>query len=66
MPSQINFKKSSFSGRGGRCVDVAITKEVIYVRNSKKHNPVVEFTHDEWKAFLLGVKNNEFETDSEE
>ena len=62
---ELKFKKSSFSQRSMRCVDVAISKNRVVVRNSKKHIPVVEFTHEEWEAFLLGVKNNEFEINKE-
>ena len=66
MTAKLEFRKSTFSDRGGRCVDVAITEEAVFIRNSKKHNPIVKFTHEEWEAFLLGVKNNEFEINREE
>jgi uncharacterized protein DUF397 len=59
----LQWRKSSFSGNGGgNCVDVAADGEKIYVRNSK--NPggaMVAFTQSEWKAFLSGAKNQEFD-----
>jgi hypothetical protein len=60
---RLQWRKSSFSGNGGgNCVDVAADDEKIYVRNSK--NPgdaVVAFTQSEWRAFISGAKNNEFD-----
>lgn len=56
------YKKSSFSGlREPRCVEVDIRKDVIHVRNTRQKNIALEFTPEEWKAFVLGVKSNEFE-----
>lgn len=55
------FTKSSFSPYGGKCVGVSITENKVFVINTLTKKAEVEFTHDEWKAFLLGVKNNEFE-----
>jgi hypothetical protein len=61
----LRWRKSSFSGNGGgNCVDVADDGTKIYVRNSK--NPdgaVVAFTQSEWRAFISGAKNREFDLD---
>lgn len=57
----INFKKSSFSGREDRCVEVAILENNILVRHSKEKHPVISFTKEEWEAFTEGVKNSEFD-----
>jgi hypothetical protein len=63
--ASLQWRKSSFSGNGGgNCVDVAADGEKIYVRNSK--NPggaVVAFTQSEWRAFISGAKNKEFDLD---
>ncbi|MBK8760793.1 MAG: DUF397 domain-containing protein [Sulfuritalea sp.] len=56
------FFKSSFSGKGGKCVEVKIDSGAIFVRHSRKDQGMLEFTHDEWEAFLLGVKAGEFDT----
>ena len=58
----IKYKKSSFSMSGKYCVGVNISDTKVCIINTKIQNStVVEFTHEEWQAFLLGVKNNEFE-----
>lgn len=57
---QAHFKKSSYSGTR-RCVGVAITDETVFITNTKQPNLVIPFTRDEWKAFIDGVKNNEFD-----
>lgn len=60
-----DFKKSSYTNPGGiinRCVEVAITPMGVVVRNSNdKSKNTVFYTRDEWKAFIDGVKNNEFD-----
>ena len=59
------FVKSSSSQPGGiitQCVSVARTPSVVAVRDTKdKSKKTLTFTHEEWRAFLEGVKRNEFE-----
>jgi hypothetical protein len=55
------FRKSTFSGSGHSCVGVSIEKDKIFVINTITKKEIVEFTHDEWEAFVMGVKNNEFD-----
>ncbi len=59
----MTYKKSTYSPpRDPRfCVEVDIRKNVIHVRNTRRKDVALEFTPEEWKAFVLGVKNNEFE-----
>jgi hypothetical protein len=61
----LRWRKSSFSGNGGaNCVDVADDGEKIYVRNSNKPGgATVAFTPSEWRAFISGAKNQEFDLD---
>jgi hypothetical protein len=55
------FRKSTLSG-GGNCVEVAKREDIVLVRDSKdSSSPILRFTHAEWKAFLGGVRNDEFE-----
>ena len=57
------FKLSSFTG-GDRyaCVMVAKRNDVIGVRHSKDGSKTtLEFTPDEWNAFINGVKAGEFD-----
>lgn len=44
------------------CVEVAITADVIGVRDSKDNGrgPVLASTHEEWAAFLAGASKGEF------
>ena len=50
------------SGRHVPCVAVAIRPEGVAVRSTKdKANTTLFFGKGEWRAFLKGVKNGEFE-----
>jgi hypothetical protein len=42
------------------CVEVQFEQTVIRVRNSRWPEQTVEFTADEWDAFLLGAVAGEF------
>jgi hypothetical protein len=55
--------KSSLSLAHGNCVEVAsLTGGRVGVRNSRDASgPVLRFTPDEWRAFLGGVRNGEFD-----
>lgn len=57
------FFKSSLSTPTGNCVETDFsTGDVVLVRDSKDPDgPVLEFTHDEWTAFIGGVKLGEFD-----
>lgn len=46
----------------GTCVEVGHGIDCINVRDSKNPDgPVLVFTPDEWNAFLIGVKADEFD-----
>jgi hypothetical protein len=55
--------KSSLSFANGNCVEVAdLSGGQIGVRNSRdSRGPVLRFTPDEWRAFIGGVRNGEFD-----
>lgn len=55
------FVVSSFCHTESCCVGVAMDAEGVRVTNTTAPGPVARFTHEEWKAFVLGVKNNEFD-----
>ena len=57
------WKKSTRSGgNGGQCVEVRRHDGEIQVRDSKDlGGPVLTFTSAEWKAFVGGAKNGEFD-----
>lgn len=55
------FKSGSSNDHG--CVEVAFHNGKIGVRDSKTHGsgPVLGFTEHEWKCFIEGAKNGEFD-----
>lgn len=56
-----SWKKSKLSGPNG-CVEVAFVGDRVAVRDSKdRHGPILKFTPTEWKAFIGGVRDGEFE-----
>ena len=55
------WRKSSHSGANG-CVEVAQSDDQIAVRDSKDPSgPMLLFTPREWRAFLDGVRDGEFD-----
>jgi hypothetical protein len=61
--SHARWRKSTRSGSSGNCVEVADNLPgVVAVRDSKdRTGPVLTFTPGEWKAFVGGVKDGEFD-----
>ena len=56
------FRKSSFSQHSKYCVGVLIDKSSVKIINTNDNNSsVIQFSLEEWKAFVKGVKNNEFD-----
>ena len=58
------WRKSTLSSAGDNCVEIAFAADgSVGVRDSKQHGlgPVLEFTPDEWTAFLGGVRGGEFD-----
>ena len=61
--SELNWVKSSLSFSNSNCVEVAgLPDGRVGLRHSKdSEGPVLRFTPDEWRAFLGGVRNGEFD-----
>jgi hypothetical protein len=56
------FRKSSYSSPSGDCVEVAMQRVAVGVRDSKNRElPALVFSAQEWEAFIRGVKSGEFE-----
>jgi hypothetical protein len=60
------WRKSTRSGNGGNCVEVAtnlhVTTKIVPIRDSKDPTgPVLIFTPEEWKAFVSGIRSGEFD-----
>lgn len=58
---EVSWRKSSYC-QAQECVEVAEDNGFFLVRDSKEgeQGPVLQFTTAEWKAFLLGVADGEF------
>lgn len=56
------WRKSKASGKEGDCVEVAFADGTVLIRHSQ--NPsglILSFSHSEWRAFLAGARNGEFD-----
>ncbi|MBG0827362.1 DUF397 domain-containing protein [Planomonospora sp. ID67723] len=62
-PDDVSWVKSSLSSTNNECVEVArSTGGPVFVRDSKDPaGPVLAFAPGEWRAFLAGVRNAEFD-----
>ncbi|WKX70399.1 DUF397 domain-containing protein [Streptomyces sp. XD-27] len=56
------WRKSSYSGQGGNCLEVADNfRDVVPVRDSKDpHGPALVFSAGSWSSFVAAVKRGEF------
>lgn len=61
MDTLHDFKKSSFCSSCANCVGISIEADAVYITNTTAPGPVAKFSHDEWKLFVSGVKNGEFD-----
>jgi hypothetical protein len=51
--SRAEWRKSSYSGNSGNCVEVADLGQAVAVRDSKdREEAVLMFPADEWRAFI--------------
>ncbi|MEU9761027.1 DUF397 domain-containing protein [Streptomyces sp. NPDC047985] len=61
MDTDIRWQKSSFSGGGEQCVEVARHTEAILLRESDDPRVVTRTSRDKFAAFIQGVKTGEFD-----
>ncbi len=62
MNDTYKWRLSSYTGQGNSCVEVAVLPHGIAVRDSKDPGgPVLDFTPAEWRAFIAGVRDGEFD-----
>jgi hypothetical protein len=60
MDGHGEYRISSFSG-GGSCVEVALSGTVSVRHSARRDESTLVFTHEEWDAFVKGVKAGEFD-----
>lgn len=58
-----NFKKSSFCVIAA-CVQVANMGSTIFILQSENPKIMISVSKEEWRAFVAGVKNGEFDFES--
>ncbi|MEU9074123.1 DUF397 domain-containing protein [Kitasatospora sp. NPDC004745] len=61
--SSARWRKSTRSGQGGQCVEVADGyQNIVPVRDSKDpHGPALLFHADAWQSFVTAVRTGEFD-----
>lgn len=60
--SGTTWRKSTRSNGQAACVEVAVTDPCVAVRDSKnRQGPMLVFCPPEWRAFMHGVRNGEFD-----
>jgi len=62
------FKKSSHTGQigGWSCVEVAIRPDIVAVRHTRDPaKTTLEYSRNEWEAFIKGVKEGQFDLKSQ-
>ena len=56
------WRKSTYSSSNSNCVEVRASADGVDVRDSKdREGPKLGFTPDEWRAFVRGIKQGEFD-----
>lgn len=64
-PPARNWHRSTRSN-SGNCVEVALTSEYAWVRDSKDvRGPVLAFTADEWGPFIAAVRDGHLRRERE-
>jgi len=60
--ASLSWLKAQGSTVNGQCVEIASTADKIAIRDSKDPNgPILVYTSAEFKAFLDGARNGEFD-----
>jgi len=57
MTESLDWRKSSYSGNAGNCVEVAETPSAVLVRDTQnRHLGHLDFAPAEWVAFLADLR----------
>jgi hypothetical protein len=62
-PSPNVWRKSTASA-SENCIEVSFTGEFVLMRHSRNpQGPVLSCSRSEWEAFLIGIRDGEFDSD---
>jgi hypothetical protein len=54
--TRATWRKSSYSGNSGNCVEIATTRSRVAVRDSKaREEEVLILTREAWRSFLANI-----------
>ena len=57
--TDMNWRKSSYSGNGGSsCIEVASDNAVVVRDTTDRTGPVLRFTPDAWRRFAAGLQRS--------
>jgi hypothetical protein len=58
------WRKSSYSGSSGNCVEIASAAHLVAVRDTKQdaHGPILEFNAAAWREFLAQAKSGKLDS----
>jgi hypothetical protein len=60
--TELQWRKSSYSGEHGACVEIAETPKAVKVRDSKETDgPQLEFSGASWLGFIADVQAHRFD-----
>jgi Domain of unknown function (DUF397) len=60
--ASLSWLKAQSSGANGQCIEIASTAGKIAIRDSKDpEGPILVYTPGEFRAFLDGARNGEFD-----
>ncbi len=55
--SRVTWRKASYSGNGGACIEVGTSPRTVAVRDSKDpEGPKLAFTPGRWQEFTRSIK----------
>jgi hypothetical protein len=61
--ASLAWRKAESSGANGQCVEIASAMGNVAIRDSKDPDgPILVYTMPEFRAFLDGARNGEFDT----